>query len=247
MTPLVYLPGLDGSAELLFMQEEELATAFRIVKVPWRTEAPFAVEDLADDVLAVLDAAGIDRALFVAESFGGTVAIEFALAHPERVERLVLVNTFAWYPNRVLLRWGRLLATVTPPAVVHAFRVAVDTPVLMLEGVPPEARRRFFAAAYAQPLRAYRQRLEIIEAFDARERLAALRVPTLVVTCENDRVVWPEAGRLLADRIPGAQLRLLPHRGHAILLTPGVSLLRMLDEAGVRGQGTGVRVGAGIE
>ena len=84
--------------------------------------------------------------------------------------------------------------------------------------------------AYAQPLAAYRQRLEIVESVDLRDRLPEIRVPTLVVTCENDHVVWPEAGRLLADRIPGASLRLLPHRGHAILLTPGVSLLKMLQE-----------------
>ena len=230
MTPLVYLPGLDGSAELLFMQEEELAARYRVLKVPWRTEPPFGVEDLASDVTAALDAAGVDRATVVAESFGGTVGLHFALTRPERVERLVLVNTFAWYPNRLLAHWGRLFAMVTPRPVVHAMRILVDTPVLMLEGVPAHARRRFFEVAYAQPLAAYRQRLEIVESVDLRDRLGEISVPTLVVTCDNDRVVWPEAGRLLADRIPGARLRLLPHRGHAVLLTPGVSLLRLLEE-----------------
>ena len=230
MTPLVYLPGLDGSAELLFMQEEELASRYRVVKVPWRTEGDFGLDDLVSDVAAALDRAGVDRATIVAESFGGAAGIRFALEHPERVERLVLLNTFAWFPNRSLISWGRYFATVGHPRVVQAFRVLVDTPVLMLEGVPAAARKRFFEVAYAQPLSAYRRRLEILETYDVRDRLGEVRAPTLVVVAENDRVVSPEAGRLLAERIPNATLRLLPRLGHATLLTPGVSLLGLLDE-----------------
>lgn len=230
MTPLVYLPGLDGSAELLFMQEEELASRYRVVKVPWRTEGDFDLADLVSDVAESLDRRGIDRATIVAESFGGTAGIRFAIEHPERVERLVLLNTFAWFPNRSLISWGRYFATVGHPAVVHAVRVLVDTPVLMLEGVPADARRRFLQVAYAQPLSAYRRRLEILEDYDVRDRLSEIEAPTLVVVAENDRVVSPEAGRLLAERIPNATLRLLPRLGHATLLTPGVSLLKLVDE-----------------
>lgn len=230
MTPLVYLPGLDGSAELLFLQEERLGERFRIVKVPWRTEGPFEHEDLVSDVLETMDREGISRATVLAESFGGTVGLLLALTHPERIERLVLFNTFAYYPNRPLIRWGRFLAGLGHPDLVQALRMLIDTPVLALEGVEKPARKRFLEVAYGQPLPAYVRRLELVEAFDVRDRLREIDVPTLVVASENDRVVWSDAGRLLAERIPNARLRILPHQGHAALLTPAVSLAEILDE-----------------
>ena len=57
--PFVYLPGLDGSAELLFAQEEELSTAYRVHRVPWRTEGRFGYEDLVGDVRGTLDELGV--------------------------------------------------------------------------------------------------------------------------------------------------------------------------------------------
>jgi pimeloyl-ACP methyl ester carboxylesterase len=241
MDPLVYLPGLDGSAELLFMQEEELATRYAIHRVPWRTAGEYGHDDLAGDVASALDAAGVDRATVVAESFGGTVGRRFALAYPERVERLVLLNTFARYPNRPLVYWGRVLARSAPAPVVQIVRTIVDTPALALEGIPAHARKRFLAAAYKQPLAAYARRLDLIEAFDVRDRLGEISVPTLVVGGESDRVVPCDEARRLAERIPGAALRILPRVGHATLLTPGVSLLRILEEHAASARVTAAR------
>ena len=231
--PFLYLPGLDGSAELLFAQEEELATAYRVHRVPWRTEGRFGYEDLVGDVRGTLDELGVERAVVFAESFGGTVALQFALEHPERVERLVVLNSFAYFPKRALVRWGRALARTAPLPVVAAIRALVDVPTLALEGVPPEARRRFLRAANAQPLAAYARRLELVESLDLRSRLHELKVPALFIAAELDRVVpWRES-QFMAERVPGAQFRLLPHIGHATLLTPGVSLLELLHQHGI--------------
>jgi pimeloyl-ACP methyl ester carboxylesterase len=226
---LAYLPGLEGTGELFFMQESALRDQYDVVKVPWRTEPPFDVTDLAADVASALDQAGAARATVVAESFGGVVALAFALSHAERVERLVLVNTFPYYPTRGLLRFGRALS-YGPKPLVHALRVAFDSPLLRLEGIPREARRRFFAAARGQPHAAYRQRLELIAQHDVRTRLREITAPTLVVSSGRDRVVPPEMSRMLARAIPGARLHALPLAGHAALLTPGVSLADLLED-----------------
>ena len=228
--PFVYLPGLDGSGELLFAQEEELTTRYRVHRVPWRTEGEFGYDDLVDDVGATLDEMGAERAVVFAESFGGTVALQFALRHPERVERLVVLNSFSYFPNRALLRWGRALARTAPHPVVAAIRTLIDVPTLAIEGVPPEARRRFLHAANAQPLAAYARRLELVESVDLRSRLHELKVPALFIAAELDRVVpWRES-QFMAERVPGAQFRLLPRIGHATLLTPGISLLELLQQ-----------------
>ena len=141
--PLVYVPGLDGSGEMLFAHEDEVARRFRLLRVPSRTDSAFDYDDLVGDVLAAMDDENVGRATVFAESFGGSVALELALRRPDRVERLVMLNTFAWFPNRALLRWGGALARSAPAAVVHAVRVLVDMPTLALEGVPADARSRF--------------------------------------------------------------------------------------------------------
>lgn len=232
-----YLPGLDGSGELIYAQEEELSTRYRVVRVPWRTKGRFRYGDLVTDVRDALDDAGAERAVIFAESFGGTVALQFALAHPERVDHLVVLNSFAYYPNRPLVKVGRALARLVPLPIVWALRAAVDIPTLALEGVPREARRRFLRAANAQPLAAYAQRLDLVEGCDLRERLQELSVPTLFLAAEHDRVVpWRES-RQMAERVPGAAFELIPKVGHATLLTPGISLLRLIEPYCVKQRG----------
>lgn len=229
--PLVYLPGLDGSGELLFAQEEALSAHFRIHRIRYRSDGAFAYDDLVRDVVEVLDAAAVDRATFVAESFGGTIALHLAQAFPERVARMLLLNSFAKFTNRSFLKWGGRLVRSAPPRLVHAVRVAIDTPTLaLLEHIPRDRRRRFLAVARRQPLCGYARRIELLEMLDFSKNLESVTVPTLVVSGERDRVVPPAASRFLAERIPGATLRTLPGVGHAALMTPGVSLLDILQD-----------------
>lgn len=229
--PLVYLPGLDGSGELIFAQEEELGAHYRIYRVRYRSEGAFDYDDLVHDVVDVLDAADIERATIVAESFGGTIGLQLAMTYPERVERLVVLNTFAKFTNRRFLRWGGLLIRRAPPKIVHAVRYAIDTPTLaLLERIPRDRRARFLDVARRQPLCGYARRIELLERLDLTRDLGQISVPTLVVTGETDRVVPSSASRQLAERIPGATLRLLPGVGHAALMTPGVSLFEILEE-----------------
>ena len=228
--PLVYLPGLDGSGELLFAQEDELGTRYRIHRVRYRSEGEFTYDDLVPDVIEVLDEADVKRATIVAESFGGTIGLHLALAYPERVERLMVLNTFAKFSNRRFLRWGGLLIRRAPPRLVHAVRYAIDTPTLaLLERIPRDRRRRFLDVARRQPLCGYARRIELLEKLDFTGDLSEISVPTLVVSGEVDRVVPSAASRELAKCIPGAILRTLPCVWHAALMTPGGSLLEVLQ------------------
>jgi pimeloyl-ACP methyl ester carboxylesterase len=228
--PLVYLPGLDGSGELLFAQEEELGASYRIHRVRYRSEGEFTYDDLVRDVVEVLDEADVERATIVAESFGGTIGLHLAIAYPERVERLLVLNSFARFSNRRFLRWGGILIRHAPPKIVHAVRYAIDTPTLaLLEHIPKDRRKVFLDVARRQPLCGYARRIELIDHLDLAKSLDGISVPTLVVTGESDRVVPSAASRELARLIPGATLRTLPGVGHAALMTPGVSLLEILQ------------------
>jgi len=106
---LVYVCGLDGTGELFFKQAAWLTDSFRVVTFRQRDDGDFSYEDLADDVAAIIRDTGEQRATLVAESFGGGVALVFALRYPQMVERLVIVNSFPRYRQRLRIRlaaWG---------------------------------------------------------------------------------------------------------------------------------------------
>jgi pimeloyl-ACP methyl ester carboxylesterase len=228
--PLVYLPGLDGTAEMLFPHERELAERYTLLRVRSRDARPFDYDVLIEDVVEALDAQGVRGALVLGESFGSTLALRLALERPDRVERLVLVSGFAYFPDRTLLRVAHAVECVVPHAVLQGIRRSVVVPLLAVDGVASELRRRFVDIALARPFDGYFGRVSLVSRFDARDRLAEIRVPTLVVAGDRDKLVPVGCSIELARRIPTATLRVLCGAGHACLLAPGVSVARLVEE-----------------
>jgi pimeloyl-ACP methyl ester carboxylesterase len=228
--PLVYLPGLDGTAEMLFPHEASLAHEYRVLRVPSRERRPFGYADLVDDVLCALDAEGAGRAIVVGESFGSTVALRLALEHPDRVERLVIVSGFARFPDRSLLRLGNMVGNVVPPSLLLGVRRTLVVPLLAVDGVAAEHRSRFVRIALGRPFDGYLGRVNLISGFDVRDRLGEISAPTLVLAGVGDKLVPVGCAVELARRLPNATLCVLPCAGHACLLAPRISLSKLLAE-----------------
>jgi pimeloyl-ACP methyl ester carboxylesterase len=96
---IVLIPGMDGTGTLFYRQVPLLARSYRVVTYALRESAPtmdVLVADLAGVIDAVAPAEG--RVTLLGESFGGTLALSFALARPERVDRLVVLNSFPGVP-----------------------------------------------------------------------------------------------------------------------------------------------------
>jgi pimeloyl-ACP methyl ester carboxylesterase len=175
------------------------------------------------DMEAVVDAAGLERFPIFAISQGGSVAIEYAARHPERVSRLILMNAFArgW-------RWSSspaLIANVEAMKVLmahgwggesSAFRQMFAT--LMLPGATSQQWDAFDAMqrATTSPENAVR----LIESFgrmDVRHRLAEVRAPTLVLHSRDDRFVPARLGQEIAAGIAGARFVGLATNNHILL------------------------------
>jgi pimeloyl-ACP methyl ester carboxylesterase len=179
------------------------------------------MRDMADDAIAVLDAEGVDRAVVFGVSMGGMISQELALAYPERVRALVLGATHAgWLRSKHMSR-----ATLRDfiKATSGGARGGMDASARIL--VSDEyyaAHPREFAAWLrearpAGPRTTLRQMTAVMRYTTAR-RLPDLRLPTLVITGDADRLVPPENSRVLADLIPGAKLVVLPGAGHCFRL-----------------------------
>ncbi len=172
-------------------------------------------EESADDVRAVLDAAGSAKTVVLAETHSGPTGLLFTAMHPERVSGLILATTAA---RR--LRADDYPIGIAPEAVdniVEGQRAAWGTPAMVPRAWPSRANDPEFAQWFAKYTRAAAtprsgaaQTRYFIESLDAREALPLIRVPTLVLHTRENVVLSVEQGRYLADHIDGAKFVELP-------------------------------------
>ncbi|HWP43285.1 MAG TPA: alpha/beta hydrolase [Blastocatellia bacterium] len=228
---LLYIAGLDGTGELFFKQAPALSACYRVVSHRQRERGEFTYEDLADDVAAIIHDLGESKATIIAESFGGGVALTFALRYPDMVEKLVIVNSFPRYRERIRIRLAARLASLLPFGALFPARLVANTLGLWIDGVTPEDRRRFFEIIRTVDGHGYARRLRLISELDLDERLSEIKAPTLLIASERDIVVRSarEAG-LMAERIPNAQVKIIRGAGHACLLGSRVRLAEILSK-----------------
>jgi len=185
---------------------------------PW-DGAPFSIADLADDVATLLDDLGVDRAHVVGMSMGGSIAVELAARHPGRVDRLVLADTTAWYGPNAPAAWTERAARAV--GVPRRRQIPFQTDRWFTDEFVRTAHdevRRVAAVFTATDSLAHAAACRALGALDARERLASIPAPTLVLTGEEDLATPPSMGRALADGIPGSRFELLPALRHMSLV-----------------------------
>lgn len=167
-------------------------------------------DEMVDDIRAVLDAAGSQRTALFGGAEGGPICALFAATHPERTSALVLGASYArrrWAPD---YPWG--FDEEAHRKILASYETKWGTADFGLRALAPSsaADERFrswyaeacrFAGTPASALAWFRITMEI----DIRDVLPAIRVPTLVLHRRDDRVVPVEAGRYLAEHIPGAR------------------------------------------
>ncbi len=189
----------------------------------WTGRSPYSTEVQVDLTVALLDAWGVERAVLVGNSAGGTVALLVALAHPERVRALVLVDA-AIYTRGGAPSWLRpLLATPQMrrlgPFLLRAFPSQGES-LLRLAWHDPGKITPEVLEGYRKPLqvenwdRALYELTVATAVPDLALRLQEVRVPTLVITGDDDRIVPTEESVRLARELPNAQLAVLQACGH---------------------------------
>jgi pimeloyl-ACP methyl ester carboxylesterase len=226
--PLLMIMGLGASSaawdpELV----AELERSFRAITFDNRgtglsdkPDAPYSMEMFADDAAGVLDHLKIARAHIFGVSMGGMIAQEFALRHPSRVATLTLGCTTA----------GGAHAVPPPPeslAILTAPRVGVAPEEIIRRGWPigytsayiRDHRAKLEAAiprllANLTPPFAFQRQLEATYTLKTWDRLPQIKAPTLVITGAQDVLIPAKNSELLAQRIPGARLCLIPNAAH---------------------------------
>ncbi|MBR5257169.1 MAG: alpha/beta fold hydrolase [Bacteroidales bacterium] len=189
--PLILLHGNGEDVSYFEHQMEPFARHFRVIAIDTRGhgqtargEAPFTIRQFAEDLLGFMDLHQIEKAHVLGFSDGGNIAMVFALAHPERVEKLILdganldasgVKRKIQIPIEIGYRMARMFAKKSPEARKNAemLGLMVNDP-----NVKPE-------------------------------ELAKIQNPTLVMAGDKD-MIKDKHTRLIAKSIPGAELAIIP-------------------------------------
>ncbi len=218
---LVMIRGLGSNLTAWYEQTPEFARHFRTVVFDNRgagrtdkPDAPYSLRQMAADTAGLMDALGIRRAALLGISMGGMIAQEFALSHQDRLACLILGCTHFG---------GRAVAQAAPEiiaAVVAGESASPDQQILQLQAIFADdtIRNRRDVVAKHQEIRnlhpippfAFMRQIQAINQFDVSGRLGSIRVPTLVLTGRDDRLVPAANSRMIAERIPGAALKELP-------------------------------------
>jgi pimeloyl-ACP methyl ester carboxylesterase len=235
---LVVFPAFVTNVELMWEAEPSTSSFYRrlgefarVIRFDKRgTGLSDRVTDIADmetrmdDVRAVMDAAGVERAAVMGASEGGPLAALFAATYPERTLGLILWGSaprftrapgFPWGPTReehladaddLAARWG------TTELVLEL----AENPDLTEDEVERLARRLRQSASPGAVRQLERMNLEI----DVRDVVSSIRVPTLVMHQTGDQDVPVEAGRWIAEHIPTARFVEFPGSSHVIAADP---------------------------
>jgi len=227
---VVLVPGLDGTGLLFYRQIPLLARSFRVASYALRDDAT-TMAQLVADLRQVVDlAAGEDgRAIVVGESFGGALALSFALAEPERVAGLVVLNSFAHFAPQIRLHAGIAALRLIPWGAMTLVRRLTASRLHSPHTHRAEIERFLQLTARATK-QGYVNRLRILTQYDLRERLAGVRPRSLFLAADRDLLVPAvEQARLMGSRVPGAVVRILEGHGHICLISPDIDLEQILS------------------
>lgn len=208
---LVFSNSLGETLAMWDSQAATLSGQFQVLRYDTRghgesstTPGPYTIEQLSRDVLALLDSLHLERLHFCGLSMGGMTGMWLALHAPQRLRKLILCNTAAKIGTAD--NWNQRIDTVrkhgmksVSSAVIERWfssRFRTSSPQIA------SSTQRILEDADVD---GYAANCAAVRDFDARETVASIKVPTLVVAGTHDRATTPEDGRYLAGKIRGAR------------------------------------------
>ena len=239
-TPVLMIQGLGASKNAWNLQRIAMATRFRIISFDNRgagrsdkpTE-PFTLEQMAEDAIAVLDAAGIETAHVVGASMGGVISQIVAVKHAHRVRSLTLVCTACRnhpWRQELLQSWAK---TAEEKGMIEVGKEAAQWVM------SPRSFRRFVPAfTWMGPLAALRPRHSFVSQIDAilntREdlvdQLSTITAPTMVIVGNQDILTPRGDSEEIAERIPNAELVVISGAAHGLMMEHSSTFNKILIE-----------------
>jgi len=241
--PLVFVSGLGGGAWSWFMQLPFFQQRYLVIVFDNRgagrsstPAGPYSMEDLALDVIAIMDNLRIDQAMVVGVSMGGMIAQQLCVIAPERVKGMVLGCTHCGKSQRIPPP-GEVMEVLTnneglsPEEIIDK-----NIPILFnksfVEANPQiiEQYKRNALSVPPQSPEGFASQIAAIQGFDVCEKLPTISTPVLIITGKKDILVPPENSRILHRLIPNSELVEFDDVGHAVHVEAADMFNKKVDE-----------------
>lgn len=227
--PLLLVSGLNGVGSFWAPHVAALSERFKVVLHDHRgtgrsspSRIDYAVEQMADDVVQLMDHLAIERADLIGHSTGGAIGQTIALDRPDRLNRLVLSATWTVadaYFRRLFAVRSAILKAMGAEAYVRSNALFMNPPDWLRDHAPEVEKQEAQAIAGFPDPEIMLSRIAAILRFDRREALGQIKAPTLVIGAEDDLVTPGYYSEALGRLIPGAKTVMLPRGGHFFPVT----------------------------
>ena len=239
-TPILMIQGLGASKNAWNLQRIAMATRFRSISLDNRGAGrsdkptqPFTLEQMADDAIAVLDAAGVETAHVVGASMGGVISQIIAVKYPHRVRSLTLVCTACRnhpWRQELLQSWAH---TAEEKGMIEVGKEAAQWVMS-----PRSFRRLVPAFTWMGPLAVLRPRHSFVSQIqailDTREdlvdELSSITAPTMVIVGNQDILTPRGDSEEIAERIPNAELVVISGAAHGLMMEHSTTFNKILIE-----------------
>ena len=232
--PLLLITGLTGYADDWFLQVPAFQDDFYVItfdnRGAGRSSQPgpgYTMVDMANDTATLLDALNVPQAFVFGISMGGMIALNLAVHHPQKVNKLALGCTMAGGASTV---WPdeKVMTAMTAPSSGDLRQDFYDSAWFILAPDTIENNSRLVeqlaenAGNNPQTPAGFMGQFQAITTHDVSGALVDLSVPTLVMHGDLDLLVPPENSRFLAEQIPGAEFKNYPNTGHLFFVEQAV-------------------------
>jgi len=223
--PLVMVLGGGASVDWIYREIPVFSREYRLLVYDNRgsgrsdkPDIPYSTRMMADDLAGLLDALKIESAHIQGTSLGGMIAQQFALNYPARVRSLILASTYCGGKESVInpdsmIKWGLIQNLPLKEVMMETLRMCItrrfidDNPELIQEFLEKMIR-------HPMPPVGQKRQGEAVAGHATYERLPEIKIPTLVIHGGADEACPVENAKILASRIPGAELAIIKNTGH---------------------------------
>jgi len=226
--PVAFLNGVLMTTKSWNLQTSVLSRHYRCLLHDFRGQLlsdkplqPWTMEDHAQDLKALLDHLGVESCHIIGTSYGGEVGLIFASRWPDRVKSLSVISSVSEVApelDHAVSQWRQ--AALEAPETLYRIMLPTTFSTDFVESNPKVIRLGEERLRSCPPdfFRAFAQLVDTFRQLDITARLDKIRCPTLVMVGEQDALKLPRYSQIIADRIPGSELVLIPGAGHAVIL-----------------------------
>jgi pimeloyl-ACP methyl ester carboxylesterase len=232
----VYLPGMDGTGQLLRSQTAGLEVGFdvRCFAIPRQDLNTWDVltRDVLDLIRAEIEKSPKRPIYLCGESFGGCLAMKVAIQAPHLFKRIILINPASAFRLRPWLNWASQITYLVPSALYDFGALGLLPFLASLPRISRSDRHELLKTMRSVPSETVLWRLSLLREFDVDDKeLSTLKQPVLLIAGGSDRLL-PSVTEVerIANIVPNNKIVVLPNCGHACLLEQDINLYKILQD-----------------